>query len=131
MRFTQQGIAVANITIAHTTRSWSRDENKMVDGDTLFMRCSVWREQAEHVAESLRKGSRVVALVVLKQESYTDKDTGKERTVVVGTVVEIGTSLAFHVATPVAKSRTQKPAAAPAQQSDPWATAPAEDEPPF
>ena len=69
LRYTQNGLAVANFTIASTPKVWDRQANEFKDGDALFLRASVWREFAEHVAGSLTKGSRVIAVGQLKQRS--------------------------------------------------------------
>ena len=74
LRYTQNGLAVANFTIASTPRSFDRASNDWKDGDALFLRASVWREFAEHVAGSLTKGSRVIATGRLKQRSYETKE---------------------------------------------------------
>jgi single stranded DNA-binding protein len=79
LRYTQNGLAVANFTIASTPRSFDRASNDWKDGDALFLRASVWREFAEHVAGSLTKGSRVIATGRLKQRSYETKE-GEKRT---------------------------------------------------
>ena len=79
VRFTSGGHAVANFTIAQTPRTFNRETNQWVDDETLWVRCSVWREQAENVAESLSKGMRVVATGVLKAKSFEDKQ-GNQRT---------------------------------------------------
>src|SRR5204862_1434884 len=70
LRFTPSGAAVANFTIASTPRTFDRQANEWKDGDTLFLNCSIWRQAAENVAESLQKGMRVVAQGRLKQRSY-------------------------------------------------------------
>lgn len=94
LRFTPQGAAVANFTVASTPRTFDRQKNEFVDGDTLFMRCSIWREAAENVAESLTKGTRVIVQGRLVQRSYEDRD-GQKRTVVELQVDEIGPSLRY------------------------------------
>ena len=73
LRFTQNGAAVANFTIASTPRKFDRQSNEFKDEETLFLRASVWREQAENVAESLTKGARVVAQGALKSRSFETK----------------------------------------------------------
>lgn len=93
MRFTPSGSAVANFTIASTPRTFDRNSNSWQDGETLFLRASVWREAAENVAESLTKGMRVIASGRLKSRSYDDKKTGEKRTVIEFEVDEIGPSL--------------------------------------
>jgi single-strand DNA-binding protein len=97
LRYTQGGLAVANFTIASTPRSFDRASNDWKDGDALFLRASVWREFAEHVAGSLTKGSRVVATGRLKQRSYETKE-GEKRTSIELEVDEIGPSLRYATA---------------------------------
>lgn len=92
LRFTPSGAAVANFTIASTPRQFDRQTNEWKDGDTLFMRCSIWREAAENVAESLTKGTAVIAQGRLVQRSYETRE-GEKRTVVELQVDEIGPSL--------------------------------------
>jgi single-strand DNA-binding protein len=94
LRFTPSGAAVANFTIASTPRSFDRQSNEWKDGDTLFMRCSIWREAAENVAESLTKGMRVIAQGRLVQRSYETRE-GEKRTVVELQVDEVGPSLRY------------------------------------
>ena len=93
LRFTPSGAAVANFTIASTPRTFDRNSNEWRDGETLFLRSSVWREQAENVAESLNKGDKVIAQGKLKSRSYEDKD-GQRRTVTEFDVEDIGPALA-------------------------------------
>lgn len=122
LRYTQNGLPVANLTIASTPRSFDRESNEWKDGDALFMRCSVWREFAEHVAGSLTKGMRVIAQGRLRQRSYQDRD-GNNRTAIELEIDEIGPSLRYATAqvTRAASSNGQKPAAsAPAEQQ--WST---------
>ncbi|WP_199424746.1 single-stranded DNA-binding protein [Actinotalea solisilvae] len=92
LRFTPSGAAVANFTIASTPRQFDRQTNEWKDGDTLFLRCSIWREAAENVAESLTKGTAVIAQGRLVQRSYETRE-GEKRTVVELQVDEIGPSL--------------------------------------
>ncbi|MBX9244895.1 single-stranded DNA-binding protein [Actinotalea ferrariae] len=92
LRFTPSGAAVANFTIASTPRQFDRQTDEWKDGDTLFMRCSIWREAAENVAESLTKGTAVIAQGRLVQRSYETRE-GEKRTVVELQVDEIGPSL--------------------------------------
>lgn len=94
LRFTPSGAAVANFTVASTPRTFDRQSNEFKDGDTLFMRCSIWREAAENVAESLTKGARVIASGRLIQRSYETRE-GEKRTVVELQVDEIGPSLRY------------------------------------
>lgn len=92
LRFTPSGAAVADFTVASTPRTFDRNANEWKDGETLFMRCSVWREAAENVAESLRKGMRVIVQGRLTQRSYETRE-GERRTVVEMQVDEVGPSL--------------------------------------
>jgi single-strand DNA-binding protein len=96
LRFTPSGAAVANFTVASTPRQFDRTSNEWKDGDTLFMRCSVWRDAAENVAESLQRGTRVLVSGRLKQRSY-EKD-GAKHTVVEMEVDEVGPSLKYATA---------------------------------
>jgi len=97
LRYTQNGLAVANFTIASTPRTFDRQANEWKDGDALFLRASVWREVAEHVSGSLTKGARVIAQGRLRQTSWTDRD-GNQRTGFVLDVDEIGPSLRYATA---------------------------------
>lgn len=97
LRFTPAGAAVANFTVASTPRTFDRQTSEWKDGDALFMRCSIWREAAENVAESLTKGARVVVSGRLKQRSYETRE-GEKRTVVELEVDEIGPSLRYATA---------------------------------
>lgn len=92
LRWTGNGAAVASFTVASTPRTYDRNSGEWKDGESLFMRCSVWRNAAENVAESLRKGMRVIAQGRLVQRSYETKE-GERRTVVELQVDEIGPSL--------------------------------------
>ncbi|CAM3287630.1 single-stranded DNA-binding protein [Tsukamurella hominis] len=159
LRFTPSGAAVANFTVASTPRTFDRNTNEWKDGEALFLRCNIWREAAENVAESLTKGTRVIVSGRLKQRSYDDRE-GNKRTVVELEVDEIGPSLRYATAKP---TRTQRGGGGggfgggnqgggggysqPAQQAprqnqpadDPWGSAPAagssfgggNDDPPF
>lgn len=92
LRWTGNGAAVADFTIASTPRTYDRNSGEWKDGESLFLRCSVWRNAAENVSESLRKGMRVIAQGRLVQRSYETKE-GERRTVVELQVDEIGPSL--------------------------------------
>jgi single-strand DNA-binding protein len=143
LRFTPSGAAVANFTVASTPRSFDKATNEWKDGDALFLRCSIWRQAAENVAESLTKGMRVIVQGRLVQRSYDTKE-GEKRTVVELQVEEIGPSLKYATAKVNRTTRGGAPSSsggfgAPAE--DPWAAsaAPASsggggwgsDEPPF
>lgn len=97
LRFTQSGQAVANFTIASTPRTFDRQTNEWKDGDALFLRASVWREFAEHVASSLTKGMRVVATGRLRQRNYETRE-GEKRTAFELEIDEIGPSLRYATA---------------------------------
>ena len=94
MRFTPSGAAVASFTVASTPRTFDRQAGEWKDGETLFMRCSIWRDAAENVAESLTKGTRVIVQGRLVQRSFTTRE-GENRTVMEMQVDEIGPSLRY------------------------------------
>jgi single-strand DNA-binding protein len=97
LRFTPSGAAVANFTVASTPRTFDRQSNEWKDGDTLFLRCSIWREAAESVAESLTRGMRVIVSGRLKARSYETRE-GEKRTVYELQVDEVGPSLRYATA---------------------------------
>ena len=97
LRFTPNGAAVANFTVASTPRTFDRQTNEWKDGEALFLRCSVWREAAENVAESLTKGMRVIVQGRLRARSYDDRD-GNRRTSWELDVDEVGPALRFATA---------------------------------
>ncbi len=94
LRFTPSGSPVANFTIASTPRTFDRQANEWKDGETLFLRCSIWRDPAENVAESLTKGMRVIIVGRLKSRTYETKE-GEKRTVIELECDEIGPSLRY------------------------------------
>ncbi|KAA2256900.1 single-stranded DNA-binding protein [Solihabitans fulvus] len=97
LRFTQSGAAVAGFTVASTPRTFDKQSGEWKDGEALFLRCSVWRQVAENVAESLTRGSRVIVSGRLRQRSYDTKE-GEKRTVIELEVDEIGPSLRYATA---------------------------------
>ncbi|WP_203337666.1 single-stranded DNA-binding protein [Nocardioides limicola] len=97
LRFTPSGAAVANFRIASTPRTFDRQTNEWKDGEALFLSCSVWRQAAENVAESLQKGMRVVVQGRLKQRSYETRE-GEKRSVIELEVEEVGPSLKYATA---------------------------------
>lgn len=123
LRYTQNGLPVANFTIASTPRNFDRAANEWKDGEALFLRASVWREFAEHVAGSLTKGMRVMAQGRLRQRSYQDRE-GNQRTAIELEVDEIGPSLRYATAqvTRAASSGQPRPAASAPAQEEQWAT---------
>ncbi|GAA2031331.1 single-stranded DNA-binding protein [Catenulispora yoronensis] len=117
IRFLDNGSSVANFNLAVTERVFDKSSNEWKDGDTVFVRCGVWKSAgAENVAESLPKGSRVIVTGKLRQHNYTT-DNGENRSVLNLEVEEIGVSLRFAVAKPVKATRA---AQTPAPSSDPW-----------
>lgn len=145
LRFTPSGAAVANFTVASTPRTFDRQSNEFKDGDTLFMRCSIWREAAENVAESLTKGTRVIVTGRLHQRSYETRE-GEKRTVVELQVDEVGPSLRYASAKITRTQRSQSSGGGSGYRDhqqggagsadDPWATDGKQgdqyaDEPPF
>ena len=129
LRFTPSGAAVANFRIASTPRTFDKQTNEWKDGDALFLSCSVWRQAAENVAESLQKGMRVVVQGRLKQRSYETRE-GEKRTVVELEVDEVGPSLKYATAK---VARVQRSGGGGGYGSsggntgdDPWATTPAQ-----
>ena len=97
LRFTPSGAAVANFTVASTPRTFDRQSGEWRDGDAMFLNCSVWRQAAENVAESLTKGMRVVVQGRLKSRSYETRE-GERRTVFEVEVEEVGPSLRYATA---------------------------------
>ena len=138
LRFTPSGAAVANFTVASTPRTFDRQSNEWKDGDTLFLRCSIWWEAAESVAESLTKGTRVIVQGRLVQRSYETRE-GEKRTAYELQVDEIAPSLRYATAKVTRSQRSGgggggAPAGGPG--NDPWSGggaggAAADDEPPF
>ena len=105
LRFTPSGAAVANFTVASTPRTFDKNSNEWKDGEALFLRCSVWRQAAENVAESLTRGTAVIVQGRLKQRSFETKE-GEKRTVYELDVDEIGASLKFATAKVTRASRS-------------------------
>jgi single-strand DNA-binding protein len=97
LRFTPSGAAVANFTVASTPRIYDRQSGEWRDGEALFLRCNIWREAAENVAESLTRGARVIVTGRLKQRSFETRE-GEKRTVMEVEVEEIGPSLRYATA---------------------------------
>jgi single-strand DNA-binding protein len=136
LRFTPSGQAVTNFTVASTPRHFDKNKNEWVDGDTIFIRCSVWREMAENVAESFTKGNRVIVTGTLKVRTYeTDKGKG---TSVECDVEEVGPSLKWASARITRNDRSssggQRQYAQQAPAADPWASSGGglpDDLPPF
>jgi single-strand DNA-binding protein len=135
LRFTPSGAAVANFTVASTPRTFDKNSNEWVDQEAMFLRCSIWRQAAENVAESLQRGMRVVVQGRLKARTYETRE-GEKRTVFEVEVDEIGPSLKFATAKVNRTSRQGGGGgysggggapqggggAQPAAADDPWAT---------
>jgi single-strand DNA-binding protein len=121
LKHTPSGAAVANFTVASTPRTYDKDQKEWVDGEALFMRCSIWRQPAENVAESLQKGSRVIVTGKLKQRSY-ETSAGEKRTVIELEAEEVAPSLRYATA-----KVTKVPATGRPQPQQDWT----EEEPPF
>ena len=159
LRFTPSGAAVANFTVASTPRTFDRQSNEWKDGEALFLRCNIWRQAAENVAETLTRGARVIVQGRLKQRSFETRE-GEKRTVIEMEVDEVGPSLRYATAKVNKASRNGGGFGGPSGGSggpgssggsggygggdDPWASAPAagassgggysggyDDEPPF
>lgn len=122
LRYTQTGVAVAAFTVAASRRTYDSDSGQWKDGDTLFLRCSAWRELAEHTAESLRKGMRVVVTGRLRQREYETTE-GDKRTVYEVDADDVGPSLRWATAKIAKATRDRAPH--PADTSDPWSSGPA------
>lgn len=134
LAYTQNGIAVANFTIAVQERKFDKASNEYKDGDTLFLRASVWREFAEHIAGSLTKGTRVIATGKLRQRSFETKE-GEKRSAIELDIDAIGPDLRYATAAVTRTSNGNRPSAAqypangatessagPSGPSDEWAT---------
>ena len=135
LRFTPAGQPVAKFRVASTPRYLDKSTNEWKDGDSLFLTCTVWRQVAENVAESLTRGMRVIVTGRLKQRSYETKE-GEKRTVYELEVDEVGPSLrnASAKVTKVARSKPTADGGQRQSEADPWAkdAGPGySDEPPF
>lgn len=123
LRFTASGSAVTGFTVAHTPRRLNRQTQQWEDaGDTLFLRCSVWRDQAENVAESLHRGDRVLVTGRLTSRTWEDRG-GNNRTVIECEVSTVAPSLARATARVTRASRAG--AGVPDTVPDPWVSTPA------
>jgi single-strand DNA-binding protein len=132
LRFTPSGAAVSNFRIASTPRSFDKQTSEWKDGETLWLSCSVWRQAAENVAESLTRGMRVIVNGRLKSRSYETRE-GEKRTVFEIDVEEVGPSLKMATAkvTKVARSGGNSGQPASAAAPDPWAAQAQTEDPPF
>jgi single-strand DNA-binding protein len=144
LRFTPSGAAVAKFRVASTPRTFDRQTNEWKDGESLFLTCSVWRQAAENVAETLTRGMRVMVSGRLRQRSFETRE-GEKRTVVELEVDEVGPSLKYATAKVNKVSRGSGgggyggggsgggggPADDPWGSAPPAGSAPVDDEPPF
>lgn len=150
MRFTSSGTAVASFRVASTPRYFDRESGDWKDGDSLFLTCTVWRQYAENVAESLAKGARVIVVGRLKQRSYETRE-GEKRTVFEVDVDDVGPALKNATASVKRINRSGEgggysgggggysrggggggySGGGSAGGGDPWASAPTDDNPPF
>jgi len=138
LRFTPSGAAVASFTVASSSRYLDKATNEWKDGEPTYLRCSVWRQYAENVAESLTKGTRVIVTGRLKQRSYETRE-GEKRTVMEVEVDDVGPALRYATAKVNRVQRQGGGFGAEAgggagPSDDPWASAPSggySDEPPF
>ena len=138
LRFTPSGAAVASFTVASSSRYLDKATNEWKDGEPTYLRCSVWRQYAENVAESLTKGTRVIVTGRLKQRSYETRE-GEKRTVMEVEVDDVGPALRYATAKVNRVQRQGGGFGADAgggagPSDDPWAAAPSggfNDEPPF
>ncbi|QWS68159.1 ssDNA binding protein [Gordonia phage VanLee] len=144
LRFTPAGHAVANLTIATTPRRFDKNTNEWIDRETMYLRGSVWREQAENATETLAKGNRVVVIGNLVQRSYETKE-GEKRYVLELEIQEISASLKYASAkiaknAPKGTNNAYQPSSggggSKSANDDPWASVPppngpSDDEPPF
>ena len=105
LRFTPSGAAVANFTVASTPRTFDRQSGEWKDGEALFLRCNIWRQAAENVAETLTRGARVIVQGRLKQRSFETRE-GEKRTVIELEVDEVGPSLRYATASVTKASRS-------------------------
>lgn len=122
LRFTPQGAAVANFDVASTPSRWDKQSGGWVDGDTTFYGCTVWKDHAENVAESLTKGTQVVVVGQLKNRTYETK-SGEQRTSLEIDVDVVGPTLVFATAKVTKAGGNTNRGRAPAQQApaaDPW-----------
>lgn len=117
LRYTASGAAVASFTVASTPRSFDKTTQQWVDGEALFLRASAWRDLAEHVAESLTKGMRVIVTGRLKQRSFETRE-GEKRTVIELDVDEVGPSLRYATAKVNKAMRGSSTTSGPVD--DPW-----------
>lgn len=129
LRYTPSGAAVANFTVASTPRIFR--EGEWVDGESLFMRCNIWRQAAEHMTASLKRGDRVIVTGRLQQRSYETRE-GEKRSTMEVLVDEIGASLRYTTVQIVKGKRGRRnEGISGASGSEEPASSVGDDEPPF
>jgi single-strand DNA-binding protein len=137
LRYTQSGAAVVSFTVASTPRKFDKASGQWEDGQSLYMRCTAWRQHAENIAESVKRGQRLIVQGRLEQRSYDTKE-GEKRTVIELQVEEVGAAMRYSIVNSRKAEReggnsgSQYSQAAPAE--DPWGSEPAKaaaDAPPF
>lgn len=128
LRYTPSGAAVANFTVASTPRTFDKQSGEWKDGEALFLRCNIWRQAAENVAETLTKGARVIAQGRLVQRSFDTKE-GERRTVMELEVDEIGPSLRYATAKVNKVSRSSGEFGSRKPVDDPWSNTTTEEAP--
>lgn len=128
LRYTASGAGVVNFTIASNSRRKNATTGEWEDGDATFLRCNLWRQAAENVAESLTRGCRVIATGALKQRQYETRE-GEKRTSYELEVDEVGPSLKWATAKVNKVSRSAGDTSGGSQ--DPWASSPADEPAPF
>ncbi|WBO66764.1 single-stranded DNA-binding protein [Streptomyces camelliae] len=119
LRFTPSGAALAKFSVASTPRTYDKTSGQWQDGTAMFLRCTAWRDLAEHVADSLTKGTRVVVTGRLRQHNW-QTDQGENRSMLALEVDDIGPSLQFATAK---VERVQRKGVTSAPAADPWNTA--------
>lgn len=126
LRFTSSGVAVGSATVAANDRRYNKATQSFEDGDATFLRVTLWRQAAENAVE-LRQGARVIAVGVLKQRSFDDRD-GNKRTVIEMEAEELGPSSKFAVVTSTKSSGgeggNRQPAYSGGPAGDPWGSGP-------
>lgn len=117
LRFTPSGAAVCSFTVASTARRFDKASGEWQDGDPLFLRCNAWRQMAENIAESFRKGNRLIVTGNLVQRSWQDRESGEKRSMLEVQVDDVGASVKFRM---VSISEAERSRSAPPPAEDPW-----------
>jgi single-strand DNA-binding protein len=128
LRHTKEGKPVVSLTIASTPRTYNRQTSQWEDGNAVFMRCSAWDEMAENISASLFKGSRVMAVGVLKASLYSDREGNMKESLELQ-IDEIGPTLKFHTTTQDKRGKTPPAQKGPSVDNDGWVTVDDSDTP--